>query len=163
MKAVLWAEPFTDPGWIYERKLDGVRWLAHRHRGSPRAGLAPGRAHRLRASPRAGLALARAHRHLRPPRAELATGRAHRHAGSPRAGLALARAHGQDGSPAGVTINSRSSTPGGWRRAKSTVAATSSGRFIRWPGAGLNRSGRPSKNDFSRRLRLTVAVARGKI
>jgi DNA ligase D-like protein (predicted ligase) len=30
MKAVLWDEPFSDPNWIYERKLDGVRCLAHR-------------------------------------------------------------------------------------------------------------------------------------
>ncbi len=30
MKAVLWGEPFSDPGWIFERKLDGVRCLAHR-------------------------------------------------------------------------------------------------------------------------------------
>ena len=35
MKAVLWDEPFTDPSWIYERKLDGVRCLAHRDRGGP--------------------------------------------------------------------------------------------------------------------------------
>jgi bifunctional non-homologous end joining protein LigD len=33
MKAVLWDEPFSDPNWIYERKLDGVRCLAHRDRG----------------------------------------------------------------------------------------------------------------------------------
>ena len=33
MKAVLWDEPFSDPDWIYERKLDGVRCLAHRDRG----------------------------------------------------------------------------------------------------------------------------------
>ena len=33
MKAVLWDEPFSDPDWIYERKLDGVRCLAHRERG----------------------------------------------------------------------------------------------------------------------------------
>jgi bifunctional non-homologous end joining protein LigD len=30
MKAVLWDEPFSDQGWIFERKLDGVRCLAHR-------------------------------------------------------------------------------------------------------------------------------------
>jgi bifunctional non-homologous end joining protein LigD len=30
MKAVLWDEPFSDPDWIFERKLDGVRCLAHR-------------------------------------------------------------------------------------------------------------------------------------
>jgi bifunctional non-homologous end joining protein LigD len=30
MKAVLWDEPFSDPDWIYERKLDGIRCLAHR-------------------------------------------------------------------------------------------------------------------------------------
>jgi bifunctional non-homologous end joining protein LigD len=35
MKAVLWDEPFSDPGWIFERKLDGVRCLAHRDRGGP--------------------------------------------------------------------------------------------------------------------------------
>jgi DNA ligase D-like protein (predicted ligase) len=33
MKAVLWDEPFSDPNWIYERKLDGVRCLAHRYDG----------------------------------------------------------------------------------------------------------------------------------
>jgi bifunctional non-homologous end joining protein LigD len=33
MKAVLWDEPFSEPDWIYERKLDGVRCLAHRDRG----------------------------------------------------------------------------------------------------------------------------------
>jgi DNA ligase D-like protein (predicted ligase) len=33
MKAVLWDEPFSDPGWIFERKLDGVRCLAHREGG----------------------------------------------------------------------------------------------------------------------------------
>jgi bifunctional non-homologous end joining protein LigD len=32
MKAVLWDEPFSDPDWIFERKLDGVRCLAHRDR-----------------------------------------------------------------------------------------------------------------------------------
>jgi bifunctional non-homologous end joining protein LigD len=31
MKAVLSDEPFSDPGWIFERKLDGVRCLAHRN------------------------------------------------------------------------------------------------------------------------------------
>ena len=30
MKAVLWDEPFSDPDWIFERKLDGVRCVAHR-------------------------------------------------------------------------------------------------------------------------------------
>ena len=30
MKAVLWAEPFSDPDWIFERKLDGVRCIAVR-------------------------------------------------------------------------------------------------------------------------------------
>ena len=30
MKTVLSDEPFSDPGWIFERKLDGVRCLAHR-------------------------------------------------------------------------------------------------------------------------------------
>jgi len=33
MKAVLWDEPFSGPGWIFERKLDGVRCLAHRDGG----------------------------------------------------------------------------------------------------------------------------------
>jgi bifunctional non-homologous end joining protein LigD len=33
MKAVLWEGPFSDPGWIFERKLDGVRCLAHRDQG----------------------------------------------------------------------------------------------------------------------------------
>jgi bifunctional non-homologous end joining protein LigD len=33
MKAVLWDEPFSDPNWTFERKLDGVRCLAHRDRG----------------------------------------------------------------------------------------------------------------------------------
>jgi bifunctional non-homologous end joining protein LigD len=33
MKAVLWDEPFSDPGWIFERKLDGIRCLAHREGG----------------------------------------------------------------------------------------------------------------------------------
>jgi bifunctional non-homologous end joining protein LigD len=35
MKAVLTDEPFDDPGWIFERKLDGVRCLAHRDGGAP--------------------------------------------------------------------------------------------------------------------------------
>jgi bifunctional non-homologous end joining protein LigD len=35
MKAVLWDEPFSDPDWIFERKLDGVRCLAHRESGGP--------------------------------------------------------------------------------------------------------------------------------
>jgi bifunctional non-homologous end joining protein LigD len=35
MKAVLSDEPFDDPGWIFERKLDGVRCLAHRDGGRP--------------------------------------------------------------------------------------------------------------------------------
>ena len=35
MKAVLWDEPFSDPGWIFERKLDGIRCLAHRDDGAP--------------------------------------------------------------------------------------------------------------------------------
>lgn len=30
MKAVLSDEPFSDPAWIFERKLDGVRCIAHR-------------------------------------------------------------------------------------------------------------------------------------
>ncbi len=30
MKAVLAEEPFSDPAWIFERKLDGIRCLAHR-------------------------------------------------------------------------------------------------------------------------------------
>jgi bifunctional non-homologous end joining protein LigD len=33
MKAVLTDAPFSDPGWIFERKLDGVRCLAHREGG----------------------------------------------------------------------------------------------------------------------------------
>jgi bifunctional non-homologous end joining protein LigD len=36
MKAVLWGEPFSDPDWIFERKLDGVRCLAHRDRNGLR-------------------------------------------------------------------------------------------------------------------------------
>ena len=32
MKAVLTDEPFSDPAWIFERKLDGVRCIAHRAR-----------------------------------------------------------------------------------------------------------------------------------
>ena len=32
MKAVLTDEPFSDPAWIFERKLDGVRCIAHRDR-----------------------------------------------------------------------------------------------------------------------------------
>ena len=35
MKAVLTDEPFDDPGWIFERKLDGVRCIAHREGGGP--------------------------------------------------------------------------------------------------------------------------------
>jgi DNA ligase D-like protein (predicted ligase) len=35
MKAILADEPFDDPGWIFERKLDGVRCLAHRDAGGP--------------------------------------------------------------------------------------------------------------------------------
>jgi DNA ligase D-like protein (predicted ligase) len=34
MKAVLWDEAFSDPDWIFERKLDGVRCLAHRDGGA---------------------------------------------------------------------------------------------------------------------------------
>ena len=30
MKAVLSDEPFSDPGWIFERKLDGIRCVAHK-------------------------------------------------------------------------------------------------------------------------------------
>ena len=33
MKAVLTDEPFSDPGWIYERKLDGIRCVAIRDEG----------------------------------------------------------------------------------------------------------------------------------
>jgi DNA ligase D-like protein (predicted ligase) len=33
MKAVLSDEPFSDPGWIFERKLDGIRCLAIRNGG----------------------------------------------------------------------------------------------------------------------------------
>jgi bifunctional non-homologous end joining protein LigD len=36
MKAVLTDAPFSDPGWIFERKLDGVRCLAHRDGGAVR-------------------------------------------------------------------------------------------------------------------------------
>jgi bifunctional non-homologous end joining protein LigD len=36
MKAVLTDEPFSDPGWIFERKLDGIRCLAHRDGGPVR-------------------------------------------------------------------------------------------------------------------------------
>jgi bifunctional non-homologous end joining protein LigD len=36
MKAVLTDAPFSDPGWIFERKLDGVRCLAHRDGGPVR-------------------------------------------------------------------------------------------------------------------------------
>jgi DNA ligase D-like protein (predicted ligase) len=36
MKAVLTDEPFSDPDWIFERKLDGVRCLAHRDGGGVR-------------------------------------------------------------------------------------------------------------------------------
>jgi bifunctional non-homologous end joining protein LigD len=35
MKAVLTDEPFDDPGWVFERKLDGIRCLAHRDDGGP--------------------------------------------------------------------------------------------------------------------------------
>jgi bifunctional non-homologous end joining protein LigD len=35
MKAVLTDEAFDDPGWIFERKLDGVRCMAHRDGGGP--------------------------------------------------------------------------------------------------------------------------------
>jgi DNA ligase D-like protein (predicted ligase) len=34
MKAVLSDEPFSDPGWIFERKLDGIRCLAIRDGGA---------------------------------------------------------------------------------------------------------------------------------
>jgi bifunctional non-homologous end joining protein LigD len=36
MKAVLTDQPFSDPGWIFERKLDGVRCLAFRGPGGAR-------------------------------------------------------------------------------------------------------------------------------
>ena len=36
MKAVLTDEPFDDPGWIFERKLDGIRCLAVKDRGRTR-------------------------------------------------------------------------------------------------------------------------------
>jgi bifunctional non-homologous end joining protein LigD len=36
MKAVLTDAPFSDPGWIFERKLDGIRCMAHRDDGSVR-------------------------------------------------------------------------------------------------------------------------------
>jgi bifunctional non-homologous end joining protein LigD len=35
MKAVLTDEPFDDAGWVFERKLDGVRCIAHRDGGGP--------------------------------------------------------------------------------------------------------------------------------
>ncbi|HEY7470729.1 MAG TPA: non-homologous end-joining DNA ligase [Gemmatimonadota bacterium] len=36
MLATLTDEPFSDPEWVFERKLDGVRLLAYRRRGSVR-------------------------------------------------------------------------------------------------------------------------------
>jgi bifunctional non-homologous end joining protein LigD len=36
MKAVLTDERFSDPGWIYERKLDGIRCIAIRDGGPVR-------------------------------------------------------------------------------------------------------------------------------
>jgi bifunctional non-homologous end joining protein LigD len=36
MKAVLTDKPFSDPNWIYERKLDGIRILAYREGGDVR-------------------------------------------------------------------------------------------------------------------------------
>jgi bifunctional non-homologous end joining protein LigD len=35
MKAVLTDAPFDDPNWIFERKLDGIRCMAHRDGGAP--------------------------------------------------------------------------------------------------------------------------------
>jgi bifunctional non-homologous end joining protein LigD len=35
MKAVLTDEPFDDPAWIFERKLDGIRCISHRDCGGP--------------------------------------------------------------------------------------------------------------------------------
>ena len=35
MKAVLTDAPFDDPNWIFERKLDGIRCMAHRGGGGP--------------------------------------------------------------------------------------------------------------------------------
>jgi bifunctional non-homologous end joining protein LigD len=35
MKAVLADEPFSDPAWMFERKLDGIRCLVHRDDGAP--------------------------------------------------------------------------------------------------------------------------------
>jgi bifunctional non-homologous end joining protein LigD len=35
MKAVLTDEPFDDPNWIFERKLDGIRCIPHRDGGGP--------------------------------------------------------------------------------------------------------------------------------
>lgn len=35
MKAVLTDEPFDDPDWVFERKLDGIRCMAHRDGGGP--------------------------------------------------------------------------------------------------------------------------------
>jgi bifunctional non-homologous end joining protein LigD len=36
MKAVLTDAPFSDRGWVFERKLDGIRCLAHRDGGPVR-------------------------------------------------------------------------------------------------------------------------------
>jgi DNA ligase D-like protein (predicted ligase) len=41
MKAVLCRAPFSDPDWIYERKLDGIRCLAIRDDSSRRGGAGP--------------------------------------------------------------------------------------------------------------------------
>jgi len=44
MKAVLTDKPFSDPNWIYERKLDGIRCLACRRDGNVRLSSRTGRA-----------------------------------------------------------------------------------------------------------------------
>jgi ATP-dependent DNA ligase len=36
MLATLTDQPFSDPAWVFERKLDGVRCLAFRDRGDVR-------------------------------------------------------------------------------------------------------------------------------
>ena len=40
MKAVLTQERFSDPDWIFERKLDGIRCIAIRDGGRGQAALA---------------------------------------------------------------------------------------------------------------------------
>ena len=41
MKAVLTDEPFSDPDWIFERKLDGIRCLATRDAAGVRSSRGP--------------------------------------------------------------------------------------------------------------------------